>query len=163
MNPINLDNVNLISPYTVWLQGDALRFKTDYDILYMVSFDREFGIKFCNAYWFNLANISNKKSPNDKKIAQTVACIIEGFFYSNPDILLYMCDSANEQQAQRERLFLHWFDKYSINGQYVIRTACIVDEGQENYVSMIIQSTNPLKNEITEFFDNQMSLFRDNK
>ncbi len=28
---------------------------------------------------------------------------------TNPDILLYMCDSANNQQAQRSRLFLHWF------------------------------------------------------
>lgn len=163
MNSIDLNRVNLVSPYTVWIQDDALRFKSDYDILYMVSFDPEDSINIDKAYWFNLANISNKKSPNDKKIAQTVACIIEGFFKANPNILLYMCDSANDQQAQRERLFLHWFDKYSTQNQFIIRTACIIDEGQKNYIAMILQSSNPQKQEIISYFETQMKLFKDNK
>ena len=39
----------------------------------------------------------------------SVVRIIIEFFRANPDILLYMCDNANNQQAQRNRLFLRWF------------------------------------------------------
>lgn len=89
MIDIELSKVNIKSPYSVWKEGDAYLFKTDFDIVYAVSFDEE-TIHGFNAYWFNLANTSFKPSPNDKNIMQTIICIIESFFQSNPDILLYI-------------------------------------------------------------------------
>lgn len=163
MNSMDLDKLNLVSPYTVWSYGDAFRFKTDNDILYMVSFDLEEAITINAAYWFNLANISDKKSPNDTKIAQTVAFIIEAFFKSNPNILLYMCDTLNDQQAQRDRLFLHWFHKYVKEENFIIKTATIEDDGVDNYLAMIVQTTNPQLNEIVNVFNAQVSLFKENK
>lgn len=106
MTPLNLTHINIHSPYIIWREGEQYRFRTDNDILYSVSFDREIAFDVVSAYWFNLANVSNKKSPNDRKIPQTLICLIEGFFKANPDILLYICDNANDQQAERDRLFL---------------------------------------------------------
>ena len=67
-----------------------LFFFTDYGVEYSVTFDDDAN-PYYTAYWFNLSNMNNVDSPGDKKIAQTVICIIEEFFNQNPDILLYMC------------------------------------------------------------------------
>lgn len=61
MIPLDLDKLNARSPYTVWRQRDELRFKTDYDIVYSIDFEREHSYTDCNAFWFNLYNRSAKK------------------------------------------------------------------------------------------------------
>ena len=163
MNLLDLTHINIYAPYSIWREGDQYRFKTDYDILYSISFDKEIAFGSVSAYWFNLANVSNKKSPNDKKIPQTIICLIEGFFKANPDILLYICDNANEQQAERDRLFLRWFNKYEQKKLYIIKSAVVEDEGVDNYVSMILQQSNPLKDTIVEIFDSQIRMFKEQK
>ncbi|WP_219817613.1 DUF6169 family protein [Xylanibacter ruminicola] len=44
--------------------------------------------------------MSQEKSPGDIKIQKTIICIIEEFFRKNPDILLYMCSTEDNHQAQ---------------------------------------------------------------
>lgn len=162
MNELELSRVNTRSPYSVWKEGDAYLFKTDYDIVYAVSFDQE-NVRGFNAYWFNLANTSFKPSPNDKKIMQTIICIIEVFFQCNPDILLYICDTANDQQAQRDRLFLRWFNGYKQKQQYVLKTTMIMDEDEPNYLAMIVQKNNPNLHDIMTMFDRETEMFKSNK
>ena len=104
MNTLNLNLINAHSEYLVWLSPNGkYLFKTDYDILYAVDFELDSNPYF-TAYWFNLTNLEHQSSPGDPKIPQTVICIIEEFFRQNPDILLYMCSTEGEQQAQRARL-----------------------------------------------------------
>ena len=105
MNRLNLERINEYAPYKVELIEGQYLFETDNGILYGVS-DPEDMPGGLNSYWFNLANRSHKASPNDWKIRSTIIFIIEEFFHQNPDILLYMCDNANNQQAMRNRLFL---------------------------------------------------------
>lgn len=162
MNEFNFSRINLFSPYPVWKEEDEMLFKTDYDNLYSVSFDLDEMLNMV-AYWFRITNRSGKKSPNDKKVQQTVIVIIEEFFRVNPDILLYMCDTANEQQAQRDRLFLRWFNAYSQKGKYVIKTAVVMDEGMANYVSLIVPTIHPELNNIIATFDSEISMFQTNK
>ena len=109
MNKLNLSQINILAPYPVWYEGAELLFKTDHNILYSAAFELDDMLNI-KAYWFRITNRSGKKSPNDKKVQQTIIHIIEEFFRTNPDILLYICDNANEQQAQRDRLFLRWFN-----------------------------------------------------
>ena len=123
---------------------------------------------FFTAYWFNLANPNHMKSPNDVKIGQTVICIIEEFFRVNPEVLLYMCSTDDGQQAQRNRLFLRWFNGYEQQKRYVIRAADVrsVDpEGRpsKDYVALIVQRTHPLLEEIVSRFDDEIRMFNDNK
>lgn len=163
MIPLDLIRINSVSPYKVEVIDDEYRFETDHGIRYGVSFDHEELLDGIDAYWFNLYNRSDKASPNDKKVRTTVVFILEEFFRSNPDILLYMCDTANEQQAMRSRLFLRWFNAYGRQDEYYTRTEIIEDEGEENYIAMIVKRSHPHLQTIIDVFSEQIEMFRTNK
>ena len=162
MNKLDLHSINIIAPYPVWYVNNELLFKTENSILYSVAFELDELFEF-SAYWFRITNRSGIKSPGDKKIQQTVIIIIEEFFKKNPDILLYICDNANDQQAQRDRLFLRWFNGYEQRKKYIIKSASILDEGTVNYVSMIIPRCHPLLEEAIASFDSEISAFQAHK
>lgn len=105
MKTLDLKVINNHAPYKVILTEDGYEFDTEHGIHYVVSFDREIISDNLLAYWFNLSNRNNKTSPNDKKVRLNIIIIIEEFCRNNPDILLYICDNANNQQAMRSRLF----------------------------------------------------------
>ena len=158
---LNLSRLNMRSPYSVWQDGEDLLFKTKHNIIYAVIFDPEDSTE--KAYWFNLYNRSGKNSPNDRRLKDTVICIIEEFFRVNPGILLYMCDTSDNRQAMRARLFLRWFKSSELQSQFVIRVATIIDEDVANYLAMIVQRSNPHLEEILDFFDTEIEMFKSNK
>ena len=73
-----------------------------------------------------------------------------------------MCDTADEQQAMRARLFLRWFNGYEQQKKYAIRTAVLKDEGIR-YIALIIQRSHPQFEEITNLFDTEIAMFQENK
>lgn len=163
INELNTARLQLSAPYAVVKEDDEYVFRTDNDILYAVSFQEYEGIQGLKAYWFDLSNRSHRASPNDAKVRQTVICIIEEFFCQNPDILLYMCDNANDQQAMRSRLFLRWFNGYEQQQKYDIRTALLEEDDIETYVALIIQRSHPQYREIIELFDTEIEAFKESK
>lgn len=163
MNPLDLHRVNHYSPYKVELENGEYIFETDYGIQYAVDFKAEDFFGVFSAYWFGLSNRSLKPSPNDSKIRHTIIFILEEFFRSNPDILLYMCDNANDQQAMRSRLFLRWFNAYGQQEEYYTRTEIVKDETEENYIAMIVKRSHPQLQSIISVFDEQIAMFRSNK
>jgi len=163
MKALDVNKINQLSPYGVRFQDGRYWFHTDYDIVYVIEFDPDEVFDEAPSYWFGVVNRSHISSPNDPKVRATIICVIEEFFRQNPDILLYMCDSADEQQAVRNRLFLRWFNGYEQQKQYVIRTAMIIDEGVETYVAIVLQRSNPQLDAILAQFDAQISMFRENK
>lgn len=163
MNELDTNRIARFAPYNVWREGDEYRFETDYGLLYAVSFEPEAMFGDLPAYWFGLANRSLKASPNDIKIRATVTCIIEEFFRANPDILLYLCDSANDQQAMRSRLFLRWFNAYAKQQDFYIRTEIVIDEGEENHIALIVQRSHPQLQTIIDTFDTIIEQFKTNK
>lgn len=100
---------------------------------------------------------------NDSKIRSTIIFIVEEFFRSNPDILLYMCDNADEQQAMRSRLFLRWFNAYGQQAEYYTRTEMVKDGEEENYIAIILKRSHPQFQKVIEIFDKQIAMFRANK
>ncbi len=162
MEPLNISRININAPYKVWNEDQSYRFETDNGISYVVDFDSDDNPYF-RCYWFNLTNHSQKASPNDTKIRSTVIFIVEEFFRSNPDILLYMCDNANEQQAMRSRLFLRWFNAYGQQLEYYTRTEMVKDGEEENYIAIILKRSHPQFQEIIDLFDKQIAMFRANK
>ena len=163
MNELNLERIQLFSPYFVIKEGNEYLFKTDYGIYYAVQFSQELSANKMKAYWFGLSNRSQKPSPNDPKVRGTIICIIEEFFRLNPDVLLYMCDNANDQQAMRSRLFLRWFHSYELNQLYYIQTAMVVEEDIPTYVAMIIQRSNPNLEEFVSLFKKEVEMFQEHK
>ena len=168
MKKLNTDIINDHAPYNVAYDEDnAITFFTDYGVEYSVTFDDDAN-PYYTAYWFNLSNMNNVTSPGDKKIAQTVICIIEEFFRQNPEILLYMCSTDDGQQAQRARLFLRWFNGAEQQKHYVIRTTEVkgVDadgKPRNEYVAFIIQRSHPNLNEIIQLFDSEIAMFNEMK
>lgn len=164
MNRLDLNLINLFSSYHVWEESNRFFFETDYGLKYFVDFTLEDDPKFV-AYWFNLVNMSGAASPNDKKIWQTVFCVIEGFFRANPDILLYMCSTAGEQQAQRARLFSYWFNKAGQQERYNFKTIEVRGEepGTKEYVAVIIPRIHPHAQEFLDFFDKETAMFNEMK
>jgi len=135
-------------------------FETDNGLKYFVDFTLEDNPKFV-AYWFNLVRMTGTTSPNDKKIWQTVFCVIEAFFRANPDILLYMCSTVGGQQAQRARLFSYWFNKAGQQKRYYFKTVEVkVEEpGTKDYVAVIIPRNHPYVQEFLAFFDEETAMF----
>ena len=89
MTSLELKRINRLAPYKVEYKQGEYVFETDHDIRYSVWFEQDPVSTSIPAYWFNLTNRSQKSSPNDTKIRTTVIFIVEEFFRSNPDILLY--------------------------------------------------------------------------
>ena len=69
----------------------------------------------------------------------------------------------NQQQAQRDRLFLRWFNTYEQKKKYVIKTAVVYDEGIPNYVSLIVPIEHPQLKAIQETFESEITMFQHNK
>ena len=167
MKALRIARINVTSPYKVWKDGKAYRFETDHGISYIVDFDADSNTAF-TCYWFNLTNPRHVKSPGDVKIAQTVICIIEEFFQRNPDVLLYMCSTDDNHQAQRSRLFLRWFSGYEQQKRYLIKTAevsSIAPSGKpmKEYIALIVPREHPLLEDIVRHFDDDVQMFNDSK
>ncbi len=159
MNPLDQAFLSRLAPYTVVLIGDEYCFRTDFGVDYAVVFNPEPSFGGLPAYWFDLSNRSGKASPNDPKVRDTVIRIIIEFFRANPDILLYMCDNANDQQAQRNRLFLRWFKGAEQSKLFYIKTAIVYDEGMENFIAIVVPREHPYLEDIIARFDAEIEMF----
>ncbi len=159
MNQLDLDLLFYTCPYPVKYDGDEYTFRTDHDIVYAVDFKEEQSFAPIPAYWFDLLNRSQRPSPNDPKVRETVIRIIIEFFRQNPDIMLYMCDNANDQQAQRNRLFLSWFKGAQQSKLFYIKTAVVVDEGMENFIAIVVPRKHPYLEDIIARFDAEIEMF----
>ena len=79
-----------------------------------------------------------------------------------------MCSTDNNQQAQRARLFLRWFNGYEQQQKYVIRAAEVPGITPDNkptkeYVAIIVPRTHPQLQTIIDLFDEEIAMFRANK
>ena len=163
MNKLDVNAVNQKSPYDVHSENDQFIFVTDEGIEYFVDFEQDTNPYF-TAYWFNLANPKQQKSHSDKKIPQTIICLIEEFFDKNPEVLLYMCSTANNKQAQRARLFVRWFNGYEQRQRYYIKAVEVKGDDQcTDYVALIVQRSHPQFADIVSRFDSEIAMFNEFK
>ena len=160
MNPLSITRINLVSPYSVWHDKGLYYFKTKADILLAIEFEVDETLTFDGSYWLNLINFTGKQSPSDPGVKRTVITIIEEFFRSNPSVLLYLCDTRDNQQAMRSRLFMRWFDESDTKESFFIKVAEVQDEETINYVAIIVQRSNPKAKTILEQFNREIELFQ---
>lgn len=155
MIPLDLNRLNVRIPYSVWQVSDgAYGFKTDFEVLYRIIFTPDQTIWEGGAYEFGIFNENQKSSPSDKQLRETIFGIIEEFFASNPEILLYQCETGDNRQAIRDRLFLYWFSEYEHSDKYYIKVSEIKAEGISNFAAIIVQRNNPDLENIISDFDN---------
>lgn len=161
MNKLNLDRLNLISPYVLWrTENDSYGFRTDYGVIYRIGFYKNELIWTAEAYEFGINNENHQVSPRDHKVKETILAIIEEFFNSNSCVLLYQCETGDNRQAMRARLFSKWFNDYEKNSEFLIRAAVIQDEEVDNYVGIIIPQSNPKIDTYIAEFDEFVQFFQ---
>ena len=162
MNTLNLIRLNLQSSYEVWTESnDTYFFETDYGVKYMIFFGDDAPIWKSGAYTFDIQNTNQKTSPNDPKVKGTIISIVEDFFRNNEDILLYICETGDNKQAMRNRLFVRWFNEYSFQKNFILRTASIKDGDQENFAAIIVQRSHPDLESIIATFDETINYFKE--
>ena len=132
------------SPYDLFLSGTDLRFITDFGIHYSVSFNKEdIVLGECETYQLIIRKIDEIRSKHDPKVEKTILAIIDEFFKSNLEILLYMCDTSDGRESIRNRLFISWFEKYANKERFTICKAFTSVEGQGLFIGIIVENRNP--------------------
>ena len=163
MKPLNLDKVNMFSPYevTMAISPNTYRFMTEYGVDIAISFDLDDILEQSEAYMFNINNVNRRKSPRDLKVRDTIIAIIDYFFEVNTVALLYICETGDRKQAMRNRLFESWFAYANEKDQYLIMVANIHDmENVDNYAALIIRKDNPHFVDYVSEFNKTVNMFR---
>ena len=154
MIQLNIARLNLISPYYIEEENGILSFETDFGIVYHIDFDEDNVSIQYPTYAFGIYRRTNKPSPNDPKLRQTVIAIIDEFFTSNKEVMLYICETGDDMQEFRFRLFLRWFNTYERRSEFTIRTLeGIMDGNTPNYGAIIVENDHPDYDLIMRRFD----------
>lgn len=143
---INPTDINTYAPYRVEsTQHDGeVTFITDYGVRYLVEFEEDNSLMSFRSYQLVVINANNKKTRRDPKIKATIIAIIENFFKINNSTLLYICETGDQKQHLRSKLFEYWFANYERNLLYTMLSSSIVDEeGVVNYAAIVLRNDNP--------------------
>lgn len=162
MRQLSLEQINAKAPYHVVLheQTGSYRFKSETGVRFAVSFDVSWIINSITTYEITIANLDNKPSPRDSKTRDTVSVIVEEFFRENQTGMLYICETGDNKQAMRNRLFVSWIALFNELGVYEVRTATLHDaDGVENYAAMIVRKDNPLCQDYLQAFEAEAEFF----
>lgn len=114
---LSLERINSgETPYQVepTEQNGFYQFFTDGGVHYSVGFMEDDVLLSQNSYQLIIANINNHKSPRDRKVRDTIVSIVDEFFRCNNSTLLYICETGDNKQRMRSRLFEYWFSTYIV-------------------------------------------------
>lgn len=148
--------INSKAPYQVKVIGKSRAvFTTDYGVLYIICFDEDDTSMSRTTYQFVILNANNKQSPRDSKLRDTIIAIVEDFFNSNNEVMLYICETGDGKQAMRSRLFNYWFSAFINRGKYTMLQSSVKDEeGIDNFFAIICRNDYPeAKQVVSEFYD----------
>lgn len=153
MRQFQLDHINKIAPYEVKVEGKQYVFETIHGLRYEVRFFEEQPIGGCETWQFSFAKANSESAPEDPYVRFTLFAIIDEFFLENEDVLLYVCDTSDNRETARNRLFIRWFKQSAQPNRFTIRSASTTIEGQGFYAAIIVENRNPLLTDITAEFD----------
>ena len=137
------------NPYQLQESEDGYIFTTDYGLTYLIYFiDYSFTFSdypkiVCPVYTFNIEvkDGDHTATPEDPRIGDTVADMLELFFKDLDNVAIYTCDSLDDRQVGRRRKFDLWFYLYN-TGDWIKEDGIQFIEGVEMYTSMIISKEN---------------------
>ncbi len=146
--------LNLRSPYRL-AHVEDLTFSliTDIGQEYYLGFNESHDFLNEGAYFFFLENISGQHSAHDEKLLKTIVVLIEEFFRQNPMVLLYVCDSSDQRQAARNRLFRKWLASYEHAEQFIIYSKAIEGKSATYYTGLLARADNPAKEILIDVFN----------
>lgn len=158
---LDTDKINEQSPYKVTFkeENSSYEFVTDYGIRCRIGFDKDDLLCSVAAYQLSIVNTNSMRSPNDRKLRDTVYAILYEFFSQSKSALLYICDTGDGRQLARCRLFNQWFLSYPIRGYVVSISGFVVDEdGIDNFATLLLRTDHPRLADVTKEFTDTIRL-----
>ena len=164
MVTLNIERVNADSPYRLTLSDRSLfyEFNTDYGVDYTVGFMPSDLLSGAEVYEFVITNSNKQKSPRDPKLRQTILALVVEFFRCSESVMLYICETSDNRQQSRYRLFESWFHSYLHKKAFASLSAIVPDdEGVMNYVAVILRLDNPRFNDVVDQFRETVRMFQE--
>jgi hypothetical protein len=111
----------LQSPYEILEDDNGYYFTTSSGIIYRIVFDDLDSVfsdyKTLKGRVFSYSFYPTiKQKGADERIKLTIAYSINEFFKNNQNMIVFVCDSTDERELCRKRLFDGWFSEFNING-----------------------------------------------
>lgn len=164
MIKFSLQHIAEHAPYELLLSENDFTFRTDLGIHYSVSFNKEdIVLGGCDTYQIIIRKIEETRSRHDPKVEATILAIIDEFFCSNQEVLLYMCDTSDGREESRNRLFLTWFERYAEKHRFTICQAHAEIEGEGLFFCIVVDNRNPHLEAITADFEESATLLTEGK
>ena len=161
IEPLSIERINADAPYLVESIGKAgfYQFFTDGGAHYSIGFMEDDILLTRDSFQLIIAYINNHKSPRDRKVRDTIISIVDEFFYCNNSTLLYICETGDNKQRMRSRLFEYWFSTYNRKALFTMLSSSIVDaDGIVNFATIILRNNNPHLSEIIAEFTESIQL-----
>lgn len=150
---ISVDEINLRAPYKVKQESDNIfLFQTKHGIAYSVGFVQDTSFMKEGLYQFFIINESGRTARQDIDLLDTVRVIIEEFFAQKENVMLYICDTADQRQESRDRLFRIWFHTYILNDAYTMYNELMTISNVRYFSSIILRKDHPLHNQVISSF-----------
>ena len=156
---LSVDAINEKSPIWVIQLDDMLfRFITRNGIKYRAGFYPDPYFLEEGAYHFFIQRIDDAHSSYDPDVLFIIQLIIEEFFRTDSNVMLYICDPTDGRQAIRSRLYRKWFQGYSKKEEFTLVDASMAFQVHTFYAGLLIKKSNPAYKQILEAFDDFIKL-----
>lgn len=155
IKPLDIEKLNRVAPYQVEETDDVgfYQFQTDEGVLYSIGFLEDFALTSSDSFQLIVANLNNRRSHRDAKVRKTVIAIVDEFFHCNNTTLLYLCETGDNKQRLRSRLFEYWFSTYERKELFTMISSSIIEKGGIiNFATIILRNDNPYLSAITKEF-----------
>ncbi len=158
----SLSELNKKSPYELASLGDySFKFVTDQGKQYTIGFIEDAMISDNGVYQFFIKTEDQFKTFPDNKVRQTIFVVLEDFFKNEGVVLDYICETDDNRQAARHRIFHKWYSSALDKDSYSMRDLHIRYEGIDFYSSVILRKDNPRYNAINNAVDKFLDDFKD--
>lgn len=158
----SLSSLNEKAPYRLESSGlYSFSFITEYGKRYEIGFIQDLMISDEGIYQFFISTGDKLKTAPDERIRQTIMVVMNEFFKTQGVVLDYICDTADNRQAARDRKFHQWFEQALDKDQYCMRNMSVEIDGIHYYASIILRRDNPRYDAVMEAVDRFISDFQD--
>ena len=158
----SLSELNKKSAYRLESAGlYSFSFVTSQGKKYEIGFIQDMMISDEGVFQFFISTEDKFKTTLDKNVQQTIKVVIEQFFCNREAVLDYICDTADNRQAARSRLFHNWFETYMDKTKYYMRTLHAEMDGSDYYAAVLMRRDNPRYALMNEAIDRFVSDFQD--
>lgn len=141
-------------------EEDTYFFKTSSGVeytAYFIEFHRFSNTNILYSFSFDvIGNTSNF----DTRISATITYILKEFFKSNENSMIFVCDTSDNHESARLRLFERWFRQSKGNDSLIKLDRSEPQPDYNLFASLIIHKENPMLNVVINSFDQYINDLR---